>query len=229
VVVNSFMQARQRGQADQAAAYLDDKGKQAYAAGNMSLVIGGDPRFSRFYVLTQGITSTQPETATFVVRLVLTHGKLDVVDFEETLIVIRDPTTKLFVIDQATAGAHRDLGKGASVVGVVVKAGSIQVTFDSDLDPGTVPDGVLVLDSKGNKVDATTIYLNRTVTISGLSLKAGAKYKLVVLTTVRDVLGHNVAAEYDLLLAGPAVQNQGENKNTGNVQGSPTPTPTSNR
>jgi hypothetical protein len=103
------------------------------------------------------------------------------------------------------------------------------VTFDSDLDPGTVPDGVLVLDSKGNKVDATTIYLNRTVTISGLSLKAGAKYKLVVLTTVRDVLGHNVAAEYDLLLAGPAVQNQGENKNTGNVQGSPTPTPTSSR
>jgi hypothetical protein len=220
-VVNSFMQARQRGQTDQATGYLDDKGKQAYASGNLSLVIGGDPRFSRFYVLTQGITSMQPETATFVVRLVLTHGKLDVADFEETLAVIRDPTTKLFVIDQATAGAHRDLGKGASVVGVVVKPGSIQVTFDSDLDPGTVSDGVLVLDSKGNKVDAATAYVNRTVTISGLTLKAWTRYKLVVLTTVRDVLGHNVAAEYDLALTGPAVQNQGENKNAGNVSASP--------
>jgi hypothetical protein len=227
VVVNSFMQARQRGQAEQATAFLDGNGKQAFASGSLSLVISGDPRFSRFYVLTQGITSTQPETATFVVRLVLTHGKLDVSDFEETLTVIRDPTTKLFVIDQATAGAHRDLGKGASVVGVVVKAGSIQVTFDSDLDPGTVPDGVLVLDSKGNKVDATTTYLNRTVTIGGLALKAGARYKLVVLTTVRDVLGHNVATEYNLLLSGPAVQNQGDNKNAGSVQVSPTPTPTS--
>jgi hypothetical protein len=229
VVVNSFMQARQRSQADQAMAYLDDKGKQAYTSANLSLVIGGDPRFSRFYVLTQGITSTQPEAATFVVRLVLTHGKLDIADFEETLTVIRDPTTKLFVIDQATAGAHRDLGKGASVVGVVVKTGGIQVTFDSDLDPGTVPDGVLVLDSKGNKVDATTTYLNRTVTITGLALKAGAKYKLVVLTTVRDVLGHNVATEYDLMLAGPAVQNQGENKNAGNVQGLPKPTPSNSQ
>jgi hypothetical protein len=226
VVINSFMQARQRGQAEQATAFLDENGRQAYTRGSLSLLIGGDPRFSRFYVLTQGITSTQPETATFVVRLVLTHGKLDVADFEETLNVIRDPTTKLFVIDQATAGAHRDLGKGASVVGVVVKAGTIQVTFDSDLDPGTVPDGVMLLDSKGNKVDASTTYLNRTVTISGLALKAGAKYKLVVLTTVRDVLGHNVASEYNLLLSGPAVQNQGDNKNAGNVSASPTPTPT---
>jgi hypothetical protein len=229
IVINSFMQARLRGQAEQATAFLDDNGKQAYASRSMSLVIGGDPRFSRFYVLTQAITSTQPETATFVVRLVLTHGKLDVADFEETLAVIRDPTTRLFVIDQATAGAHRDLGKGASVVGVVVKAGSIQVTFDSDLDPGTVPEGVMLLDSKGNKVDANTAYLNRTVTITGLALKAGAKYKLVVLTTVRDVLGHNVASEYSLLLSGPAVQNQGENKNAGNVSASPTPTPAGNQ
>jgi hypothetical protein len=229
VVVNSFMQARQRSQADQATTFLDDNGKQAYASSGMSLVISGDPRFSRSYVLTQVITGTQPETATFVVRLVLTHGKLDVADFEETLTVIRDPTTKLFVIDQATASAYRELGKGASVVGVVVKTGSIQVTFDSDLDPGTVPDGVLVLDSKGNRIEATTTYLNRTVTITGLALKPGAQYKLVVLTTVRDVLGHNIAKEYELRLSGPAVQNQGENKNAGNVQGSPTPTPTSNR
>ena len=137
-------------------------------------MIGGDPRFSRFYILTNEVTGSQPESATFVVRLVLTHGKLDVADFEETLTVIRDPATKQFVIDQATAGAHRELGKGAEVVGVVVGADNIQVAFDSDLDPGTVADGVRVLDSKGRQVDATVTYANRTVTISGLALKPGA-------------------------------------------------------
>ena len=223
VVVNSFMQARQKGLADQATVFLNDNGKHSYATGEMSLVIAGDPRFSRFYILTEGITSTQPDTATFVVRLVLTHGKLDVSDFEETLTVIRDATTKQFVIDQATAGAHRDLGKGAEVVGVVVTADSIKVTFDSDLDPGTVPDGVLVLDSKGKQLDAATAYANRTVTITGLDLKPGTHYKLVVLTTVRDVLGHNVASEYALQLAGPALKNQKERKSGGSVTASPAP------
>jgi hypothetical protein len=229
VVVNSFMQARQRGQADQATAFLDDNGKRSYATGQPSLVIAGDPRFTRFYILTEGITSTEPDTATFVVRLVLTHGKLDVSDFEETLTVIRDAATKQFVIDQATAGARRDLGRGAEVVGIVVAADSIKVTFDSDLDPATVPDGVLVLDSKGKQMDATAMYANRTVTITGLDLKAGAHYKLVVLTSVRDVLGHNVASEYSLQLTGPALKNQKDRKSAGGTTASPptlaSPTP----
>ena len=230
-VVTSFMQARQRGQADLAAALLDVSGKQAYASGGLNLVISSDPHFSRFYILTQTITGTQPDTATFVVRLVLTHGKLDVADFEETLTVIRDATTKQFVIDQAAAGSHRDLGKGAEVVGVIVAADSIQITFDSDLDPGTVSDGVHVLDAKGKQVDATVAYANRTVTISGLDLTPGAQYKLVVLTTVRDVLGHNVAAEYDLQLVGPVAKLKTDHK-SGVVVGaspapaSPAPTPT---
>ena len=221
--VNSFMQARQKGQADQAGALLDTNGKQAYASGGLNLIINGDPFFSRFYVLTQSVTGTQPDTATFVVRLVLTHGKLDVADFEETLTVVRDATTRQFLIDQATAGAHRDLGKGAEVVGVVVAADSVQVTFDSDLDPGTVAGGVHVLDSKGRQLDATTTYANRTVTISGLDLKPGAQYKLVVLTTLRDFLGHNIAAEYDLQLVGPVAKTSQDHKN-GGVTASPAPT-----
>jgi hypothetical protein len=222
-VVNSFMQARQKGQADQAATFLDDSGKQAYASGRLNLVISGDPHFSRFYLLTQAMTGTQPDTATFVIRLVLTRGKLDVADFEETLTVVRDAATKQFVIDQATAGSHRDLGKGAEVVGVVMAADNIQITFDSDLDPGTVPDGVRVLDAKGKQVDAAATYSNRTVTISGLDLKPGSQYKLVVLTTVRDVLGHNVAAEYNLQLVGPVVRKT-DHKGSGIVATSPSPT-----
>jgi hypothetical protein len=222
-VVNSFMVARQNNKADQATTYLDENGKQAYSTGGLSLVINGDPRFSRFYVLTQAMTGTQPDTATFVVRVVLTHGKLDVSDFEETVTLIRDAATKPFLIDKATAGAHRDLGKGAEVVGVVVAADNIKVTFDSDLDPATVADGVFVFDSKGKEVDITATYSNRTVTITGLDLKPGAQYKLVVLTSVRDVSGHNVASEYDLQLLAPALKNKGNQKTAGGVTASPVP------
>jgi hypothetical protein len=231
-VVKSFMDARQGNRPDQAAGYLDSSGKQAYTSGGLNLVINGDPSFSRYYVLTVAVTGTQPDAATFVVRIVLTHGKLDVADFEETLTVIRDATTHQFVIDQATVGEHRNLGKGAEVVGVVVAADSIQVTFDSDLDPGTVAGAVLVMDAKGKQVDATTTYANRTVTISGLSLRPGAQYKLVVLTTLRDVLGHNIAAEYDLQLVGPVAKNKNDHKNGGVTASpapaspSPSPTPT---
>ena len=229
-VVNSFMQARQKGQPDQASALLDSNGKQAYASGGLNLVINGDPFFSRFYILTQAVTGTQPDTVTLVVRLVLTHGKIDVADYEETLTVVRDATTRQFLIDQAIAGAHRDLGKGAEVVGVVVAADSIQVTFDSDLDPGTVADAMHVLDSNGRQLDATSTYANRTVTIGGLDLKPGAKYKLVVLTTLRDFLGHNIAAEYDLQLVGPVAKSKADHKNGGvtasPVPVSPSPSPT---
>ncbi len=229
-VVNSFLQARQNNKAEQATAFLDDNGKQAYTTGGLGLVINGDPRFTRFYTLTQVMTGTQPDTASFVVRLVLTHGKLDVSDFEETLTLVRDTTTRHFLIDQATGGPHRDLGKGAEVVGVVIAADSIKVTFDSDLDPATVTDGVQVLDSKGKQVDVTASYSNRTVTITGLDLKPGSRYRLVVLTTLRDVGGHNVASEYDLQLLGPALKNKPNQRTAGGLTASPapvSPTPTS--
>ena len=58
-------------------------------------------------------------------------------------------------------------------------------------------------------------------TITGLDLKAGAHYKLVVLTSVRDVLGHNVASEYSLQLTGPALKNQKDRKSAGGATASP--------
>ncbi len=226
-IVNSFMQARQNGQGDQASSYLDANGKLAYAGGGLTLLVSGDPRFSRYYILTQEVTGTQPDAATFTVRLVLTRGKLDVSDFEESLTLVRDVTSHQFVIDQASAGARRDLGKGAEVVTVDVAPDTIKVTFDSDLAPATVPGGVLVLDAKGNTVNGTPVYANRVVTITGLDLKPGGQYRLVVLTTVRDVSGQNVASEYDLALLGPTLKNHGDNKSAGggDVQPSPSPSP----
>ena len=218
-VVKQFMDARLNNKSDQATALLDDNGKKAYGDHGLNLTITGEPHLSRYYILTQEATGTAPDTVTSVVRLVLMHGKLDVSDYEETLTLVRDASSKQFLIDQASANARRDLGKGAEVVSVDVAADTIKVTFDSDLDPATVTNGVLLLDSKGNQVDGTVAYATRTVTLGGLSLTPGAQYKLVVLATVRDVLGHNVTSEYDLNVFGPMPKKHGNHKDVA------TPTP----
>lgn len=222
-VVKKFMEARLAGKPDEATALLDDSGKKAYATGGLNLLIGGDPRFSRYYVLTQEATGTQPDTVRVVVRLVLSHNKKDVSSFEETLTLVRDATSKQFLIDQATAGAQRELGNGPQVVSVDVSSTAIQVTFDSDLDPATVNGGVNVVDSKGTVVVATVTYANKVVTITGVDLTAGKQYRLVVQNTVRDVQGHNVAPEYDLDLFGPVAKKHAEQKISGGSAGSPSP------
>ena len=226
-VVTTFMDARLKGQSNEASRLLTDNGKKSYGDGGLNLLLPGDPRFSRYYVLTQELVSTQPDTVRFVVRLVLTHGKIDVSSYEETLTLVRDSRSPEFRVDQATGSPRRDLGKGAEVVSVDVAHDSIKVTFDSDLDPGTVTDGLVLLDSKGRQVEATATYANRSVTLTGFDLKEGGQYRLVVLTTVRDVLGHNVAAEYNLDLLGPTTKKHGSRKDSGTVVVTPSPSPAS--
>ena len=221
VVVDSFMKARLAGSADQANALLDSGGKAAYGNGGLSLLITGDPGFTRYYVLSSEVTGADPDTARFVVRLVLTHNKTDVSDREEALTLVRDATSKQFVIDQASLATHRDLGKGAEVVAVDVQPDTVKITFDSDLDPTTVTDGVTVVDSKGKTLNANASYANRVVTLTGLNLKDGDTYRLVVLTTVRDVSGQNVAAEYDLDFLGPLARRHSNHQSA--VLPSPSP------
>jgi len=224
-VVKSFMDARVSGASDLANTFLDDNGKKAYAGGALTLIVNGDPKLSRSYVLTQEVVGTDPDTVRFVVRLVLTRGRIDVSDQEENLTLVRDATTRQFVIDQATAGAHHELGKGAEVVSVDIQPDTVEVTFDSDLDPGTVNDGVMIVDSKGKQLDATVSYANRTVTLSGLNLKEGLQYRIVVLTTVRDILGQNIATQYGLDMLGPSTKKHGNNRNATTPSPSPSALP----
>jgi Bacterial Ig-like domain len=226
-VVNQFMNARLAGQPDLATTFLDDSGKAAYASGGMNLIVKGDPAFSRFYILTGDVVGSQPDTARFVVRLVLTHNKIDVSDFEETLTLVRDPTTQRFLIDHAAAGSTNPLGKGAQVVSVEIDPDTVKVTFDSDLDPGTVTGAVTVVDSKGNTIDVTASYANRVVTLSGLNLKPGDHYKLVVLTSLHDVQGQPIAAEYHLDLVGPTGKKHQDHRDVVTPSPSPLPSPAS--
>jgi Bacterial Ig-like domain len=226
--VNSFMQARKNSDSVKASTYLDDNGRKAYSgsSGGLNLVVTGDPTFSRYYLLTQSVTGDHPDTAQFVVRIVLSHDKLDVSTYEETLTLVRTQGSQQFLIDQATAGPLLTLGKGAEVVSVEVSSSTVKITFDSDLKPESVATGVIILDSKGNQVGGNPVYANRTVTISGLDLKPHATYKLVVLSTVQDVGGTNIAAEYDLTFAGPAAAHGGGNSGAySRGEQSPSPSP----
>ncbi len=220
--VNTFVQARKNQDGVKATAYLDENGRKAYSSvgGGLSLVVTGDPSFSRYYLLTQSITGDHPDTAQFVVRIVLSHDKLDVSTYEETLTLVRTQGSQQFLIDQAAAGPLLTLGKGAEVVSVEVSPGTVKITFDSDLKPESVTTGVIILDSKGKQVGGSPVYANRTVTIGGLDLKPHGTYKLVVLSTVQDVGGTNIAAEYDLTFAGPAETHGGANR-----RGEPSPPP----
>jgi hypothetical protein len=233
-VVNAFMQARKNQDGVKASVYLDDNGRKAYssATGGLNLVVTGDPSFSRYYLLTQSMTGDHPDAAQFVVRIVLSHDKLDVSTYEETLTLVRTQGSQQFLVDQAAAGPLLMLGKGAEVVSVEVSPGTVKITFDSDLKPESVATGVTILDSKGKQVGGNAVYANRTVTISGLDLKPHATYKLVVLSTVQDVAGTNIAAEYDLTFGGPAethggANGRGEQRPSPSPQASPSATPSS--
>ncbi len=221
-VVSQFMNARLARQTELANTFLDDNGKQAYSNSGLPIVVNGAATFSRYYVVIQELTGQRPATASFVVRLVLSRGPLDVAEYEETLTLVRAQATQPFLIDQASSSSTRLLGRGAEVVSVDVATGSMKVVFDSDLVSDTVADGVFLLDRNGKRVGGQSTYANRTVVITGLNLTPGAAYKLVILTTVQDVSGRSVHAEYDLSLVGPASVNA---PGTPLPEPSPTPIP----
>jgi hypothetical protein len=216
-VVSQFMNARLAGQAELAKTFLDDNGMQAYSTSGLPLTVNG---FSRQYVVMEELSGQNATTARFVVRLVLSRGPLDVAEYEETLTLVRAQAGQPFLIDQASAGPTRVVGRGAEVVSVDFATGSMKIVFDSDLVSDTVADGVILLDRNGKRVGGQSTYANRTVIITGLNLTPGAAYKLVILTTVQDVSGRSVHAEYDLSLVGPALVN---------APGSPLPEPSPNR
>jgi Big-like domain-containing protein len=219
-VVNAFMEARLNGNADRATLYLDDAGKAAYNTGNPALIPISDAGFKRFYILTSEVDPTTTNGVRVVVRMVFGQGKLEKSTVEETLTLKRAETVDPFLIDAATAGSQRDIGKGPEVVAVKVTATQIDVTFDSDLVPTTVA-GVALEDGQGAIVNATQTYTDRTVTFSGLQLTPGAHYRLVVVPSVQDVGGRHTASEYDLDLIGPPAA-----ANAAGVTPTPAPTPT---
>jgi hypothetical protein len=199
-VLDEFMAARARGDADAAQALLDDNGRKAYADANPPLVWKGEPRLHRYYtVLAQPAGSG----CRYVVRLVLSQGKLDVNDFDEVLSFQPDSQGKQRVHDSSATPA-RQPGKGPEVVLVeLVDATHVRVSFDSDLDPAVA--GAVEVRGPGGPVKMQGAYSDRVVTLTlAAPLDPSATYHLVVpARSVRDVGGRPPQVDYTLDFSGP--------------------------
>lgn len=188
-ILASFLQARSAGNADRAASYLDDAGKQAFAG--VKLVYGG----SEGQLVHYTVLLSQPGRA--VVRLVIARGQ-DTQVVMETLTFARLGSTQPFVHGVSeTAGPPP--GAGPNVLSVVVNGRQVRVTFDGDLDPTTIAAVSLSGVSGQNTYDATT----RTVVINlKEALGPGSSYTLAVAAELKDV-NHAAATPLKLQLLGP--------------------------
>jgi hypothetical protein len=203
-VVNDLMLARLSGNNTSATKYLDADGQAAFGRGGATLIPAGETAFSRFYILTSEVASADSNATRFVVRLVFAKDKVDVSQLDETLTLTRREATDPFLVHGVEVGKQRQLGQGPEVVSVDITQDSIVVTFDSDLNPTTVPLSVTIRDARGKPLTGgITSYSNHKATISGLQLIPGTKYTLAVLPSLRDVGARTLASEYDLVILGP--------------------------
>ena len=195
-VVNGFMLARQNQQADQAEAYLDQSGKDAFTSGGLPLTYSGTGSTLRYYtLLSQG--------GKVVVRLVLTKGTAQSA-VDETLI-LKSSGGKL-LIGGVSETPRVSFAAGPEVVKVVVTADKVQVFFDSDLDQSTVPGSVTIKGAGGQTVSSQTSYDPKakavSLAVSG-ALSSGATYNLAVGAALRDTPNGRQAVPYDLQFLGP--------------------------
>ena len=198
-VLDGFMGARARGDADAALALLDENGRRAYSGGR-TLVWRGEPRLHRYYTILE-----QPSGAgcRYVVRLVLSRGNLDVNDFDEVLLIQPDVSGRPLV-HGSTAGQPRLLGKGPEVVLVeVTDPTHLRISFDSDLDPAVSQ--AIQVQGPGGRLAAQGSYSDRIVTLTlSAPLDPSGTYQLLVPARgVKDVGGRQPQADYSLEFSGP--------------------------
>jgi hypothetical protein len=197
--IDDFMRARMDGNGDQAGADLDPAGRSAYQVAGMQLLPAG---LNRYYVVASQDTGSSMR---FTVRLIFAKDKFEKQSLDETLILQPDSGGKL-LIHSATAGARQDLGKSPQLTSVVFAADQLTLTFDSDLDPKTIADGVAILEADtGNPVKAQAAFGGaRTVTVDTSRLSPGASYRLTILASLKDVGGRAVSVPYTLDFVAPA-------------------------
>jgi hypothetical protein len=119
----------------------------------------------------------------------------------ETLTLSSGPLGHGYVVSSILSTPLRDEGTGPHVVQVTssTQGGvtTLDVSFDSDLNPGSVAGAVLVLSADGNPLPSTTVYdadsRTATVTISGAP---GGPLTLDISTALDDVNGQALAHSF---------------------------------
>lgn len=202
--VQTFIQARMRGDAAAAQAELSDSASAAYSSGTSSLVSSSGTKFNRYYPVTVQLIGTNPNKFLIGVRIFIAkQGGSETSFFEEQLTLVQQD--QRYVIDSVTATLITQLSHGPSVLsyqlGQEPPGVQVLVHFDADLNPDTVnQDTIQIKTSDGQLIPAKVSFnADQHLATVSVKLKEGT-YQLVVTTAVTDIYGTALAQEYDAQL-----------------------------
>ncbi len=208
--VDTFMQARLKGDLNAAQAELDANALAKYQAGSLTLASPSGQHYARKYVVSVQLVSAQKFL--IGVRLVLADASNRETSYvDEHLTII--PQGQKFLIDDIVQAPAVQLGKGPTVVSVQVQPNKpgqlVLVQFDSDLDPSTITSTSVFIRDDSGPVRADTPSYDRTTHLVTLAvkLKPGGSYRLVVTTAVADINGHSVTQQYESPIQPPQASN----------------------
>jgi Bacterial Ig-like domain len=200
-VLTQFMAARQSGSVSEAQSLLTPSAQATFNAGSgLYLTTYGTEALNRWSVIL-----AQP-SGVAVVRTVFSQGTQQSV-FDEQFQIAR--AGQQYLIEQAVGTpVQTGVGGGPAIETIQVGPASISVRFDSDLNPATVPAGLIVQETSGAPVapqSATYNATTRTVLISLPTLSAGVQYQLQILSGLKDVNGQS-ATRVQIAFSSPAAQ-----------------------
>ena len=203
-VVDAFMAARRAGDATLATSFLDSQARSQYSANvqGLKLVLpGGDVKLGRSFSVLSQVVSGSPAQVRVVVRMVETKGSVDILEFDETLLV-RRTDAGVFLIHDSSRSGDRRVDAGPEVISVTQISSGVQITFDSDLEAATVATGVHLLDRNGRSLTVHATYANRVITLvvpDGFALDQ--PYQIALQPSLSDALGRSVPTEYRIPIA----------------------------
>jgi hypothetical protein len=156
---------------------------------------------SRAYVIStymepKGVVSASVE---LIVDPNAGHASVEVAS--ETLTLVPESSGSTYVVSSIASTPLRKEASGPHVVQVnaSTQAGetTLVVSFDSDLNPGSVEGAVTVLDAKGNTLASSTVYDadSRTATVTIANSPSGA-LTLDISTALDDVYGQTLAHDF---------------------------------
>ena len=202
--VQTFIQARMRGDVAAAQAELSDSARAAYSSGTSSLVSSSGTKLNRYYPVTVQLIATNPNKFLIGVRIFIARqGGSETSFFEEQLTLVQQD--QRYVIDSVTATPITQLSHGPSVLSYQLQQAppgvQVLVHFDADLNPDTVNQDTIQIKTSDGQLIPAKVSFNADQHLASLSVKLKeGTYQLVVTTAVTDINGTPLAQEYDAQL-----------------------------
>jgi Bacterial Ig-like domain len=177
----------------------------ALSGPNANATANTPQNLSRAYVISAYVTPRGAVSAN--VELVVDpnagHSSTEVAS--ETLTLVPDSSSSSYVVSRVVSTSLHNEASGPHVlqVNATTQAGQTKlvVSFDSDLNAGSVGGAITVLDANGTTLTSSTAYDadSRTVTVTLANAPSGA-LTLVIATSLDDVYGQTLAHAFQTVV-----------------------------